>query len=535
VAAHQVRARPPRGDATDLRLTGDADAIAAHLEDAAHVRGGQADAVAWPRCEAAVATLIRNSSHVLAVGAQSSVTGGATPAAGLILSAAKLTGIQLYGDHARVGAGVPLAALQAELSTRSRWYPPVPTFTGAFAGGVVATNAAGAATFKYGSTRDWVEALTIVLASGDVLELSRGECVADDDRRVEIKGVDGRVISITMPSYRMPDVPKRSAGYFAAPGMDLIDLLIGSEGTLGVIVDVTFRVARTPPAVALAFVPVASEPAAIALVDELRAASHATWRARDPRGIDVAAIEHMDRRSLGVIREDGADRQLGVSWPASTTAALLVQLELPAQTDAERLFEEVGQARDPGAPDTPIVRFCRLLDRHGVLDATELAPPGDRRRAQALLALREAVPTGVNERVGVAKRTIDAAIEKTPGDMIVPFDSLRAMLAVIREAFERRCLDYAVWGHISDGNMHPNVIPRSLEDVKAGREAILEIGREVTRLGGCPLAEHGVGRSAVKQAQLRDLYGAEGIEQMRAVKRALDPEWKLAPGVIFPA
>jgi D-lactate dehydrogenase (cytochrome) len=83
--------------------------------------------------------------------------------------------------------------------------------------------------------------------------------------------------------------------------------------------------------------------------------------------------------------------------------------------------------------------------------------------------------------------------------------------------------------------MHPNVIPRSLDDVKAGREAILEIGREVTRLGGCPLAEHGVGRSAVKQAQLRDLYGAEGIEQMRAVKRALDPEWKLAPGVIFPA
>ena len=242
----------------------------------------------------------------------------------------------------------------------------------------------------------------------------------------------------------------------------------------------------------------------------------------------------MDSRSLAVIREDGADRLLGVSWPASTGAALLVQLELPARIDAERVFEEVGQARDPGAPDTPIVRFCRLLDRHGVLEATELAPPGDRRRAQALLALREAVPTGVNERVGVAKRTIDPAIEKTPGDMIVPFDSLRDMLAVIREAFERRGLDYAVWGHISDGNMHPNVIPRSLEDVKAGREAILEIGREVTRLGGCPLAEHGVGRSAVKQAQLRDLYGENGIEEMRAIKRALDPDWKLAPGVIFP-
>ncbi|HEX2342003.1 MAG TPA: FAD-binding oxidoreductase [Vicinamibacterales bacterium] len=534
MAAHRVRARPPRGDATDLRLTGDADSINAHLEDAAHVRGGHADAVAWPRSEAAVAALVRNASHVLAIGAQSSVTGGATPSAGLILSSAKLTGIQLYGDYAKVGAGVPLAALQAELSTRSRWYPPVPTFTGAFAGGVVATNAAGAATFKYGSTRDWVEGVTIVLASGDVLELARGECFVDGDGRVEIVGVDGSVTSITTPSYRMPDVPKRSAGYFAAPGMDLIDLLIGSEGTLGVIVDVTFRVERTPPAVAFALVPVASEAAAIKLVNELRDASHATWRARDPHGVDVAAIEHMDSRSLAVVREDGVDRQLGVSWPASTSVALLVQLELPPRTDATRVFEEVGLARESGAPDTPVVRFCRMLDRHGVLEATELAPPGDRRRAEALLALREAVPTGVNERVGVAKRTIDAAIEKTPGDMIVPFDSLPEMLALIREAFERRRLDYAVWGHISDGNMHPNVIPRSLDDVKAGREAILEIGREVTRLGGCPLAEHGVGRSAVKQAQLRDLYGDEGIEQMRAVKRALDPEWKLAPGVIFP-
>jgi D-lactate dehydrogenase (cytochrome) len=299
-------------------------------------------------------------------------------------------------------------------------------------------------------------------------------------------------------------------------------------------VDVTFRVERTPPAVAFALVPVASEAAAIKLVNELRDASHATWRARDPHGVDVAAIEHMDSRSLAVVREDGVDRQLGVSWPASTSVALLVQLELPPRTDATRVFEEVGLARESGAPDTPVVRFCRMLDRHGVLEATELAPPGDRRRAEALLALREAVPTGVNERVGVAKRTIDAAIEKTPGDMIVPFDSLPEMLALIREAFERRRLDYAVWGHISDGNMHPNVIPRSLDDVKAGREAILEIGREVTRLGGCPLAEHGVGRSAVKQAQLRDLYGDEGIEQMRAVKRALDPEWKLAPGVIFP-
>jgi D-lactate dehydrogenase (cytochrome) len=72
-----------------------------------------------------------------------------------------------------------------------------------------------------------------------------------------------------------------------------------------------------------------------------------------------------------------------------------------------------------------------------------------------------------------------------------------------------------------------------MDDVERGREAILEIARAIVSMGGAPLAEHGVGRSTVKQRLLRELYGDEGIEQMRAVKRALDPEWKLAPGVIF--
>jgi D-lactate dehydrogenase (cytochrome) len=71
--------------------------------------------------------------------------------------------------------------------------------------------------------------------------------------------------------------------------------------------------------------------------------------------------------------------------------------------------------------------------------------------------------------------------------------------------------------------------------MERGREAILEIARDVIAMGGAPLAEHGVGRSALKQQLLLELYGEEGIEQMRVVKRALDPTWKLAPGVLFPA
>jgi D-lactate dehydrogenase (cytochrome) len=117
--------------------------------------------------------------------------------------------------------------------------------------------------------------------------------------------------------------------------------------------------------------------------------------------------------------------------------------------------------------------------------------------------------------------------------MIVPFDRFDDMMAMYRDGYARRGLDYAIWGHISDGNVHPNVLPRSYADVVAGREAILEFGREVVRMGGSPLAEHGVGRSSLKQALLRLMYGDKGVEQMRAIKAALDPDWKLAPGVLF--
>jgi D-lactate dehydrogenase (cytochrome) len=160
--------------------------------------------------------------------------------------------------------------------------------------------------------------------------------------------------------------------------------------------------------------------------------------------------------------------------------------------------------------------------------------PGDRKRAAQILEIREAVPAAVNELVGSAKRTIGPAIEKVAGDMVVPFDQLGAMVRAARAGFDRRGLDHAIWGHVSDGNLHPNVIPHSVNDVRAGKEAILELGREVATLGGCPLAEHGVGRSAVKQELLRQLYGTAGIQAMREVKRALDPEWKLSPGVLFP-
>jgi D-lactate dehydrogenase (cytochrome) len=396
----------------------------------------------------------------------------------------------------------------------------------------VSTNAAGAATFKYGTTREWVEGLTVVLACGHVLELRRGETRAHrtDGFRLVCPCGERQVIP---GAYRLPDVPKCSAGYYAAGDLDLVDLFVGAEGTLGVIVDATLRVLERRPSLALALVPCRDEATALDVVADLRRASRATWRARDRRGIDVCAIESLDRRCLEILREDGADVRCAIALPPDTGLALIVHLELPAGSTATSALDEVGAALTESAPDTPIVRFCRLLAQHGVFDETELAMPGDERRAGQFLAYREAAPTGVNRRVGERKRTVDPRLEKTAADMIVPFEAFAEMSRIYREGCERRGLDYAIWGHISDGNVHPNVIPRSYEDMVAGREAILEFGRDAIRLGGSPLAEHGVGRSPTKQALMRLLVGDDGIAAMRAIKRVLDPGWKLAPGVLF--
>jgi D-lactate dehydrogenase (cytochrome) len=331
----------------------------------------------------------------------------------------------------------------------------------------------------------------------------------------------------------MPDVPKRSAGYFAAPGMDLIDLFIGAEGTLGVITEATLELVSDAPNTCLALVSCPTEAAALALVDTMRRESTETRRTRDVRGVDVSAIEQMDRRCLQMLREDGEDRKYQVTVPERAAMALLVQIELPADINAERAFEQIAAAGEPGAPDTAMTRFCRMLGRAGVLDDTEMAMPGDRRRAQQFFDVREAVPSAVKHRIAIAKQTIDPTIEKTAADMIVPFDRFGEVLAIYHEGYRRRGLDYAIWGHISDGNVHPNVLPRSVDDMLAGREAILEFGRAVIDRKGCPLAEHGVGRSPMKQQLLRALYGDAGIAGMQAVKRALDPEWRLAPGVLF--
>jgi D-lactate dehydrogenase (cytochrome) len=223
-----------------------------------------------------------------------------------------------------------------------------------------------------------------------------------------------------------------------------------------------------------------------------------------------------------------------VTIPEGAGAGLLFELELPepmandeAQDVLAAFLEDEGSAAD-----APLTRLLGILTRHDVLDTMEMAFPDDDARREALHEFREAVPKRVNE-ILASRRLDDPGARKIGGDLIVPFEHLREMIRIYEDGFSRRGLEFAIWGHVSDGNLHPNALPRTSAEAHRAVEALLEFGDEAAKRGGAPLSEHGVGKSAVKQEMMRRFLGDAAVAGMKAIKAALDPEWRFAPGVLF--
>jgi len=218
-----------------------------------------------------------------------------------------------------------------------------------------------------------------------------------------------------------------------------------------------------------------------------------------------------------------------VRLPDDAGACLLLEMELPAAMGDEDVLSALADKSDG-----PVADLLDALTRHDVADTTELALPGQDGRRRELAAVREAIPLAVSEWL-VQHQRDDPAIHKLGGDMIVPFARLGEALAAYYRVFQSHGLEVVVYGHISDGNVHPNGLPVTGADMQPGKNALLELARMVQQMGGCPLSEHGVGRSALKQVMMRAYRGSLAVAQMRALKAAMDPGWTLARGVLFPA
>ena len=390
---------------------------------------------------------------------------------------------------AKASASVRLGDLNFQADTVGLRLPPDPS-SGAWAtvGGVVSTNAAGARSVRYGSVRRWVEAVELVTADGEIAELrrgSRGRAGAFDrfeqDAAPLIRAASAEI------GLRYPYTRKNSSGYaldhYLATG-DLLDIVIGSEGTLGVVTAVEWRLDHVPPARG-------------GLKIALRSLDSLAHVVASLLQFEPSAVELLDRTFLELVGEGGAD------------AIVLVELER----------ETPDEVRGAVVAAAKVVRpWASSVD-------TGLTPEA----AQRLWALRHAaspILAGLPEE----RRSLQV-IE----DACVPVERMGEYVRAVRETAGARNIPVVIFGHAGDGHVHVNLLPNVTEPGWEANVARLldEVTDVVVRLGGTPSGEHGDGR--LRASLLPRVYGPAVMSLFERVKQSFDPLGILNPGIILPS
>jgi FAD/FMN-containing dehydrogenase len=462
-------------------LLTDARSRAAYAEGAGIYRIVPA-AVAIPANVEELTALVRWAAQtrtpLIPRGAGSGMPGG-NVGAGVIVDLSRGFTDLAVDPHARIaraGASVTWAQVTDSARQHGLRLPPDPS-SGAFAtsGGMVATNAAGPRSVRYGSVRRWIEALEILGADGEARTVRRGggtRYPVPDTRYLEA----------------FPKTRKSSSGYaldrFAESG-DELDLLIGSEGTLAFVTAVHWRLDPIPPdlaGVALGFNDLAALAEAVPFLVSL----------------NPSAVELLDASLLRLI-------------PNAPLHAILLLIEFERETSAAARGV-VGDAVRGLKHDLAHVETA--VDRAGLEKLWEV-----RRLASPALA-----------RLPPSQRSLQV-IE----DGCVPLERLGEYIAGLRSAAERHGVPVAIFGHAGDGHVHVNALPDVTR--KGWQEALTLLFNDVVdvllRLRGVPAGEHGAGR--LRAGVLQRFYGPTVMELYRDVKRAYDPLSILNPGVIIPA
>jgi glycolate oxidase len=451
-ALHELEASLPAGT-----VVVDPATVDNHTRDRADLcPAGSPLALVRPRTTEQVQAVMRWATRhrvpVVPQGARTGLSGGANAVEGcLLLSLAGMDAIveiDPVDQVAVVEPGVVNAVLSRAALDVGLFYPPDPSsWEESTIGGNLATNAGGLCCVKYGVTVDFVRGLEVVLADGEVVRTGRRTA----------KGV---------------------AGY------ELTKLLVGSEGTLGVITQATLSL-RPAPEEALTMV---------ALFDAVPPALEAAMEIMSS-GVRPSLLEFLDGPSIAAIQ---AYRDMGLS--DSAQAMLLMQSD-----------------RGPLAADD-VAAMGKLCEELG---AVEVAVAGDREESEMLLA---------------ARRMINPAVEKVGAslvdDVAVPRARLIDLLDGIARIAERHDVQIMCPGHIGDVNMHPHVVFERGDDAAAARaaDAFGEIMQLAIELGGTITGEHGVG--TLKRPWLEQELGPVGLRLQQRVKAAFDPLGILNPGKV---
>ena len=483
-----------------------------YLNDASNLRGGNAEKVFVPETKEEISKiLIGANAHGIPVtvsGARTGTVGGAIPFGGYVISLEKFKKLEISkaktGGKAVVGSGVLLTEVQKAVDAEGLFYPPDPTEWSCQIGGTVATNASGARSFKYGSTRVYVEGLEIVLASGDFLKLRRGE-VFSENGFVEIKTEAGNLIRAKSPTYAQPDVRKNTSGYFMDEKLDAVDLFIGSEGTLGVITGIELKLLPKPEGFLSGIVFFKENDHLLGLVDEIKESS---FKARsseddDDARLDATVLEYFDEKSLEFIKEkfpETADNMAG---------AIFFEQETTNENE-DVLFE----------------KWNALFEKHNAeIEQSWFAV--NEQDLRKMRDFRHALPVSVNERI------VKYQQRKVGTDMAVPDDKFASFLKFYKKKLNESGLDYLIFGHIGDNHLHVNMIPKNEEEMTRAKHLYGRFIAQSIMLGGTISAEHGIGK--LKSKYLYVMYGERYLNEMAELKKAFDVNNILGRGNMFDA
>jgi len=496
---------------------------------------GWSEGICFPTSEHEIISVLKYLfDHDIAItvqGARTSLNAAAVPFGGYIVNLSKMNRIlgmrrdAQGGFRLRMQPGCTLRAIQRDLTSKNfssnawdqqsldayaeykkaspHFFPPDPTETSATIGGMVSCNASGAKGYYYGPTRKWITALRLVLTNGETVAIRRGETLATG-RNISFYTEQGRRIDCYLPGYDMPH-SKSTAGYYIEDNVDLIDLVIGSDGTLGVISEVEvmlFPVPETIWGVACFF------------RDEEKVVEF-VMRSREQ--LDrMASLEFFDGNSLNILRRQKEESTAFAKLPyLDQRFAALCSLELHCP-DEETALDQ-------------LLLLGRLLEQCGGKESDTWVARNES-DLQQLVFLRHAVPESVNMMID-HKRKQGLDIIKLNTDMSVPNHHLGQMMTMYKRMLAEFGLEYAIWGHIGENNLHVNIIPRNKAEYDQGKRLFEYWAGEITKMGGAVCSEHGAGK--LKAHLLRIMYGDAAVEEMRGLKTAFDPKGLAGVGNII--
>jgi D-lactate dehydrogenase (cytochrome) len=481
------------------------DEIQNYLTDASNLKGN-CDAVYFPDNEEDVIQILKeafeNKIKVTISGNGTGLTGARVPQGGIVISTEKMNRIIELNETektAMVEPGVILADFQNLVNQKKLMYPPDPTERNCFIGGTVATNASGEKTFKYGSTREYVLELNIVLANGDLLKLKRGELFANN-YSLKLKTETGHEYSLQLPEYKMPST-KNTSGYYAKSNMDAIDLFIGSEGTLGVIIKIKLKLVDLPEKILSSVVFFSKETDALNFIGKARDISYQTRKERSIDSMDALALEFFDKHTLNLLKSDYPN------IPKDAEAAVWFEQEVNLQNE-EILFEQWMKL---------------VVDLGGDEESAWFAfSDSDNKKIQEF---RHAISWKISDYISQNN------LKKLGTDVAVLEENFEKLYFFSKEEVEKENLSYVVYGHFGDSHMHLNMLPKNEKEYEKGKQIYKKICMKSVELGGTISAEHGIGK--LKTEYLLLMFGEENIRKMQGVKKVLDPNMILGVGNIF--